>query len=162
MMDQIMIDKYKEFWVLASTNKVEEGLYVDAPPVRIIPHADRGRLKAVLLELFAEGTPVIPRPDFDDPGRQPGIRAAALNLKKSRDYTKHLRVFNLQKTAEYLLIEEWQREKNSWVPYPLWKKQFPLNQFDELIEYLIEKTGDDRDLNQVTTRGQKTNKGRQT
>ena len=140
MMDHIIIDKYKNSWVLSSLRKVEEGIYLEAPPVRIIPHQDRDGLRAVLTELFAENVPVVPRPDFDDPQRLPGPRPSAFNLKKPNDYMKGLRVFNLQKTEGHLLIEEWQKEKRAFVAEPLWRKKFNLDDLDKLIEYLIEKT----------------------
>lgn len=139
-MDEINFDKYRDFWVLTSFEKVEEGLYLAAAPVRIIPHHDRERLKRVLLDLFAEDLPLVPRPDFDDPKRQPGIKPEAFNLKSSRAYFKHARAFYLQKSKESLSIEEWTKEKWSWVAEPAWKKEFRPDQLDELIDYLIETT----------------------
>jgi len=48
-MNELNFDKYKNFWVLTSFEKVEEGLSLAAPPVRVIPHSDKERLKTVLL-----------------------------------------------------------------------------------------------------------------
>ena len=87
-MDEINFDKYKDSWVLTSFQKVEDGLYLDAPPVRIIPHNDREQLKSVLLDLLEEETPIVPRPDFDDPTALPGIKPEAVNLKSARQYFK--------------------------------------------------------------------------
>ena len=114
-MNELNFDKYKNFWVLTSFEKVEEGLSLAAPPVRVIPHSDKERLKTVLLELLAEKVPIVPRPDFDDPKRQPGIKPAAFNLKSPRAYLKNARAFNLQKAKDQLSIEEWTKEKGGWV-----------------------------------------------
>lgn len=139
-MNEINFDKYKGFWVLTSFEKVEDGLYLAAPPVRIIPHHDREQLKSVLLDLFAEDVPLVPRPDFDDPGRQPGIKPEAFGLKSPRVYFKHARAFYLQRSEESLSIEEWTKEKWSWVADPAWREEFSPNQLDELIDHLIERT----------------------
>lgn len=141
-MDEIKFDKYKDSWVLTSFQKVEDGLYLAAPPVRIVPHNDREQLKSVLLDLFEEEMPTVPRPDFDDPGLEPGILAEAFNLKSGRQYFKDARVFNLRRSEESLSIEEWTKEKWSWVAEPAWQKDFRSDQLEELIDYLIEQTSD--------------------
>lgn len=143
-MDEINFDKYKEFWVLTSFQKVEEGPHLGAPQVRIIHHLDGGKLKSVLLTLFEEEMSVVPRPDFDDPDRLPGIKPAAFNLKSPRQYFKDARVFNLRKIEASLSVEEWRKEKWSWVAAePLWKREFRSDQLEELIAYLIEKTSNE-------------------
>ena len=143
-MDEINFDKYKQFWVLTSFEMAEEGLYLAAPPVRIIDHLDGQKLKSVLLTLFEEEVPIVPRPDFDDPDMQLGIKPPAFNLKSSRQYFRDARVFNLRKTEASLSVEEWRKEKWSWVAAdPLWKEEFRSDQLDELIAYLIEKTSDE-------------------
>lgn len=141
-MDDIFIHKYKDSWLLTSQARTKDRYspYFDVPPVRIIPHADKVRLKAVLLELFAEKVRRIPRPDLNDPEVTFGVRAKALGVKSQRAYLKHTRVFYLQRLKDRLSIEEWTQEKGGWHAEPLWKQEFGLDQLDELINYLIEKT----------------------
>ena len=143
-MDNVFIDKYKDFWVLASQARTKDKYspFFDVPPVRIIPHGDKERLKAVLLELFAEKVRRIPRPDLNDPERLPGIRAEAFNLKSPRAYVRHARAFHLQRTEDRLSIEEWTQEKGGWHAEPLWREEFKITELDELIDHLTERTKD--------------------
>ena len=155
-MDDLIIHKYRNFWLLTSQAQVEGGLTLDAPPVRIIPHKDKDQLRAVLLELFAEEVPIVPSPDFNDPKQLLGIRAEALGLNSWRTFVKHARAFYLQKMKDSLVIEEWPREKWSFVADPIWKKNFAPDELDKLVDYLIRKTSHDRESDKSAAK-----KGRQ-
>lgn len=140
-MDNISLDKYKDFWVLASQARTKDRYspYFDIPPVRVIPLADKERLIATILELFAEKVKRIPRPNLNDPDRILGIRAKAFNLKSPRAYLRDARAFYLQRKDDTLAIEEWKKEKGGWHAEPIWKKEFKSGELDDLIAYLIEK-----------------------
>ena len=97
----------------------------------------------MLLELFAEEVPLVPRPDFDDPKRQPGIKPAAFNLKSPRAYLKNARAFYLQRTKEHLSIRRMDKRKMELSCGASMEKGFRLNQLDELIDYLIERTSNE-------------------
>jgi hypothetical protein len=145
-MDDIFIDKYKDFWVLASQARTKDKYspFFAVPPVRIIPHSDKEGLKAVLLQLFTEKVRRIPRPDLNDPDLILGIKPKAFNLKSPRTYLKDARAFYLQRTEDRLTIEEWTQEKGGWHAEPLWREEFKITGLDELIEYLIERTKDNQ------------------
>jgi hypothetical protein len=139
-MEELDLHKYEDFWVLASKARTRHkyGLYFDVPPVRLIPLNDRDKLKATILELLAERPKRIPMPDLNV--ERLGIRPEVVGVKSNRAYQRKARVFFLQSTDEHLSIEEWKREKGGWVADPyLWKKEFPPDDFDALISYLIEK-----------------------
>ena len=159
-MDDIFLDKYKDVWVLTSKAQTKDKYspLFDVPPVRTIPHGDRERLKAVLLELFEEKVRRIARPDLNDPEFILGIRAKAFNLKSPRDYLKHARAFYLRRGKDRLSIEEWTQEKGGWHAEPRWKQEFGLGQLDELINYLIEKTNGEPDSNHQGAIGRKKNR----
>jgi len=142
-MDDLIIHKYKDVWLVASQAEVKGGPTLDAPPVRIVPHKNKNRLKEVLLELFSEKVPIVPRPDFNDPKQLLGIRAEALGLNSWRAFVKGARAFYLQKMKDSLIIEEWPREKWSFVADPIWKKEYAAGELDKLIDYLIRKTTHD-------------------
>jgi len=140
-MDAIFLDKYKDFWVLTSEARTKDKYspYFAIPPVRIIPLTDEERLKATILELFAEKVKRIPRPDLNDPDLILGIKPKAFNLKSPRAYQRDARAFFLQRTDDTLAIEEWSKEKRGWHAEPIWKKEFKSNELDNLIAYLVEK-----------------------
>ena len=128
--------------MLTSYEQADGGLYLAAPPVRIIPHADGANLKKVLLELFEEEAPVVPRRKFfDSPYGELGLVPAIFGLKNPRVYLNNARSFNLKRTEEYLSVEEWRREKGAWVADPIWQKKFKPEQLEKLVKYLIKKTG---------------------
>lgn len=122
-MEELDLDKYENFWVLASKAKTRHKYspYFDVPPVRLIPLNDRVGLKAVIAELLAEKPKRIPMPDLNV--EKLGIRPEAVGEKSNRAYQRKARVFLLQRSDERLSIEEWKREKGGWVADPyLWKE----------------------------------------
>jgi hypothetical protein len=142
MMDELSFSKYKGFWVLTSYEQADEGLYLAAPPVRIIPHADGEKLKQALLELLEEDAPVVPRRKFfDNPYGELGLVPTIFGLKRPRAYLNRARSFHLKRTEEHLSIEEWRREKGAWVAdEPIWQRKFKLGEMEKLVKYLIKKT----------------------
>jgi hypothetical protein len=140
-MNEIIIDKYRDSWVLASIVEVAEGSgYLDAPPVRVIPYNDKGTLKSVIQELLEEEASVVPRSVLYEEQDPLGIRPRAVGAKSAKQYLKETRAFKLQRTKNVLSIEEWEREGWGWHAKPLWRKNFGLDEMDKLIDYLIKKT----------------------
>ena len=139
-METITLDKYEDFWVLASAARTKHKYspYFDVPPVRLIAVNDRDKLKAVILELLAEKPKRIPMPDFNK--EELSVRPKAVGVKSYRAYQRKARVFSLKRTDKHLSIEEWRREAEGWVGDPyLWKEEFPPDDLDALINCLIEK-----------------------
>jgi len=138
-METLTLDKYEDFWVLASKAKTKHKYSpdFDVPPVRLIPLNDRDKLKAVVLELLAERPKRIPMPDLNI--EKLGIRPEAVGVKSNRAYQREARVFFFQSSDEHLSIEEWKREKGGWVADPLWKEEFPPGDLDALISCFIDK-----------------------
>ena len=142
MMDELSFSKYKGFWVLTSYEQTGDGLYLAAPPVRIIPHADGENLKKALLELLEEDAPVVPRRKlFDNPYGELGLVPTVFGLKGPRTYLHRARSFHLRRAEEHLSIEEWRREKGAWVTNePIWQKKSQRGEMGKLVKYLIKKT----------------------
>ena len=140
-MDHITFDKFRESWVLTSFEQIDIGILHPVEPVRILDHQDAEGLKRVLLELFSEQTPKSSITKIEETDGQPGIKTRFFNLKDDFQYFKQTRVFQLSRSTDTLMIEEWTKEKRSWVAYPpVWKAEFRADQLNELIAHLIERT----------------------
>jgi hypothetical protein len=139
-MQAIGFHKYKDFWVLTSAEKVIGGGSLDAPPVRLIRHDDRSGLKKTIEEVFREPVRLVPQPDYNDPKFKVGIRAEAVGVKSWRAFVKHARCFNLEREGDKLTLEEWPKQGGSFGGPSLWRKDFPGDALDQLVDFLIAVT----------------------
>lgn len=135
-----VLNKYKDRWILTSAERVEGEGTIDAPPVRLVQHGDRKRLAEVLRGLLAEEHPFVPEPDWNDRSFIVGIRVEAVGLKSWRAFMKEARAFKVQEQPDGLLLEEWPKEGGSFSAKPSWRKRFPPNAIEELVDYLVKKT----------------------
>lgn len=135
-----VFNKYKDRWILTSSERVHGGGTIDAPPVRVVAHDDRTQLAENLKELIAEDHPVVPEPDWNDRRFNVGIRVEAVGLSSWRSFAKDARAFKLEKRADCLVLEEWPKEGGSFSAKASWQKQFPENAFEKVVEFLLEMT----------------------
>jgi hypothetical protein len=134
-------DRDQHLWVLSSMVQVGVGgYYEDAPPVRIIQHGDRDKLMTVLLELLNEDVPVVKPPKFGELPLGLALRPAAVNAKGNIAYLNRTRCFILEKKEGHFLLEEWPQKGRSWTGNASWRKKFPLDQFEKLVDALIRRT----------------------
>jgi hypothetical protein len=109
---------YKEFWVLTSAGKDENGITVDLPPVRLVPKSEVKTLKETVELLLNE--PV--RHGVQLPDDDVGLRARAVGAKGWLTFVRSARSFELQVSRSKLTIEEWRRQGGSFVAAdPAWR-----------------------------------------
>lgn len=135
-----IVNKYKDHWILTSAERVQGGGTIDAPPVRLVDLADRRRLAQVLKEVLAENHPIVPEPDWNETRFTVGIRVEALGLNSWRSFAREARAFKVEERPEGLLLEEWPKEGGSFSAKPSWRKEFPPNRLQDLVDYLVECT----------------------
>lgn len=136
-------DRDQHLWVLSSMVQVGiGGPYGDAPPVRIIQHGDRDKLMTVLLELLNEDVPVVKPPKFGELPPRLALRPAAVNAKGNIAYFNRTRCFSLEKKEDHFLLEELPHAEKGryWSANASWRKKFPLDQFEKLVDALIRRT----------------------
>jgi hypothetical protein len=139
-MKNIVFEKYKDTWILSSSEQAEGGLTLDAPPVRIIEHDNCERLRSVIEELLAEPVPVVPDPDEYDPKALVGIRAEAVGLNSWPKYVNNARCFSLEAHDDQLILEEWPKVGRSFNANAEWRKKFPPEGIKQLVNYLVKRT----------------------
>jgi hypothetical protein len=137
-MIRIGFNLYRDRWVLTSSLRSAGGGRLDAPPVRLVPHADTATLLHVLTQLAAEDVPVVPQPDWNDPIYKVGIRAHALGLKSWLSFVRDARSFNLEERGDGLVLEEWPREGGSFTARASWQKTFAAGDLPAVAAYLVE------------------------
>jgi hypothetical protein len=139
-MDAFIFCLYKDRWVLTSAEQVAGGATLLAPPVRIVAHGDRAKLKSVLDELLQEEPPTVPHPDYNSPRFFNDLRLEPLGLKKWREFVKDARCFIVERRGEMLLLEEWPREAGNFSAKASWSREFPGEDTVALVEHLITVT----------------------
>ncbi|MFN0278433.1 MAG: hypothetical protein ACKVRN_07505 [Pyrinomonadaceae bacterium] len=144
--DSLSFEKYKEYWVLTSQSVVEGGRpTIVVPPLRLIPFEDKDQLKETLCEILDEEVAVIPGAVFDDPEFvvDESYKLDALGLKSMRAFNKYSRGFWLKRFDANLHLEEWEKYRGGGYTGTLWSKDFPPDDFEGLVNYLVEKVKDD-------------------
>ncbi len=139
--NDIFFEKFKDFWVLTSQSVVEGGrVAIETPPVRVISLEDKIHLKNVIHLILDEEVSVIPGAVFDDPefSVDESYKLIPLGLKSMRAFYKHSRGFWLKRTEKSLEIQEWKKYRGGGYSGVLWSKEFPPDDFEELVSYLIE------------------------
>lgn len=140
--DSVFFDKFKNYWVLTSRSIVEGGRpVVETPPVRIITLEDKNQLKNTLCTILDEEVSVIPGAVFDDPtfSVDESYKFNPLGLKSMRGFYKHSRGFWLKRSEKSLELHEWKRFKGGGYCNILWSKEFPPDDIESLVKFLIEK-----------------------
>lgn len=136
----LIINLYRSQWVLTSATQVAGGQTLDAPPVRVVGHAERDKLLTIITELLAERIPLVGQPDWNDPRNGMGIRAPAVGAASWLAFVRESRCFNLEQHPNQLILEEWPREGGSFTANASWRRKFPDAEVAKLVNYLIRKT----------------------
>lgn len=135
-----VFNRYKDCWILTSSERVHGGGTIDAPPVRVVAHDDRTQLAEKLNELLGEDHPVVSEPGWNERRFKVGIRVEAVGLRSWRSFVKDARAFKLEKCSDGLVLEEWPKEGGSFSAKASWQKQFPNDAFEEVAEFLVQTT----------------------
>lgn len=135
-----VLNQYRDKWVLSSAAKVIGGGTIDVEPVRLIDIPDRATLIKTLEALVAEDHPIVPEPDWNDRRFVVGIRAEAVGAKTWREFAKRARAFKLEKQPNRLVLEEWPREGGSFSANAAWRREFPPDAFEAVVDCLIDAT----------------------
>jgi len=139
-MDDFIFCLYRDRWVLTSAEQVDRGATLLAPPVRIVEHDDRVKLRSVIEELLREEPPVVPQPDYNSPRFVKDLRLEPLGLKTWREFVKDGRCFNVEKKGPKLLLEEWAREGGNFSARASWQQEFRGGDTEALVDYVVELT----------------------
>lgn len=142
-MDALIFCLYRDRWVLTSAEQVAGGATLLAPPVRIVAHADRSKLREVLDALLAEVAPVVPQPDYNSQRFVKDLRLEPLGLKNWREFVKDSRCFNLERKGAKLLLEEWPREAGNFSACAAWQLEFPGGDTRAVVDYVVDLTEPD-------------------
>jgi hypothetical protein len=126
---------YRNFWVLASAGKDENGITVDLPPVRIIPQKDLATLQKTIEALLEEPL----RQGVQLPSDDVGLRARAVGAKSWPAFVRSARSFDLELSPLGLTIEEWRRQGRSFVAAdPVWRTKCKPEELDQALERLLQ------------------------
>ena len=140
-MNPIGFQRYRDRWVLCSTERVIGEGRIDAPPIRVLAWSDKSGLIEALKELISEPQPVVPEPDWNHPRFKVGIRAEAVGLKSWRAFVKDARSFHLEGgEGGTLLLEEWPRQGGSFSANRAWQRTFTAGAFEDVVEHLMSVT----------------------
>jgi hypothetical protein len=130
----VHFDLYKDFWVLASQGRDEDGIIVDLPPVRVIPRFDVKALKETINVLLEEPVRRGARLASDDVG----LRARAVGAKSWPAFVRSARAFDLQLSPSKLVIEEWRTQGRTFVAAdPVWRIECRPNELEEALQQLL-------------------------